>query len=343
MLRVEQAVVRFGTHAALAGIDIEVGATETVVVLGPSGCGKSTLLRAIAGLEPLTSGRIEWDGTDLAGVAPHRRRFGLMFQDYALFPHRDVRGNVEFGLRMTGAPTAARAARVREVLALVGLEGYEARRVATLSGGEQQRVALARSLAPSPRLLMFDEPLGALDRSLRERLLDQLQELIERAALPVLYVTHDHDEAFALADRVVVMRAGRVVQSGSPAAVWESPADEWTARFLGFGPAVDAPVEHGVARTAWGAFAVPANVTNGLARVVLRPGAVRLDAGSLCRGVVHRRGFAGDHVALTVEVDGAPPVDVRAPLAGAPEPGTTVGLAVAADGALVYAPRVSSD
>jgi thiamine transport system ATP-binding protein len=266
-----------------------------------------------------------------------------MFQDYALFPHRDVRGNVEFGLRMAGMAAAARGDRVQAVLALVGLEGYESRRVATLSGGEQQRVALARSLAPSPRLLMFDEPLGALDRSLREHLLGQLQELIERAALPVLYVTHDHDEAFALADRVVVMRAGQVVQSGRPAEVWQAPLDEWTARFLGFGPVVDAPVEHGVARTAWGGFPVPAAVANGLARVVLRPGAARLDPASSCTGVVHRRAFAGDHVALTVEVAGAPPLDVRAALATAPETGATVGVTVDADGALVYGARVSSE
>jgi thiamine transport system ATP-binding protein len=342
MLRVENAVVRFGAHAALAGVDIEVGATETVVVLGPSGCGKSTLLRAIAGLEPLTAGRIEWDGGDLAGLAPHRRRFGLMFQDYALFPHRDVRGNVEFGLRMAGLAPGARADRVRAVLDLVGLEGYESRRVATLSGGEQQRVALARSLAPSPRLLMFDEPLGALDRSLREHLLDQLQELIERAALPVLYVTHDHDEAFALADCVVVMRAGQVVLSGAPAAVWRAPVDEWTARFLGFGPTVDAPVERGSARTAWGAFPVPNDVTDGLARVVLRPGVARLDASSARTGVVRRRAFAGDHVSLTVEIAGAPPLEVRASLADAPDTGTTVGVAIDPDGALVYGPRVSS-
>jgi thiamine transport system ATP-binding protein len=257
MLEVEGAVVRYGSHAALDGVDLEVGPSETVVVLGPSGCGKSTLLRAVAGLEPLVAGQVRWHGADLDGVAPHERRFGVVFQDYALFPHRDVRGNVEFGLRMANVAPEQRAERVAQLLRLVGLEGYDARRVATLSGGEQQRVALARALAPQPRLLMFDEPLGALDRALRERLLDELRALLETAGLPALYVTHDHGEAFALADRLVVMRAGRVVQAGPPEAVWQRPVDEWTATFLGFGPAVDAPVVDGAARTAWGDVPAP--------------------------------------------------------------------------------------
>ena len=160
------------TTAAVDGVDLEVGAGETVAILGPSGCGKTTLLRAIAGLQPLTAGRISWDGEDLAPVPPHQRRFGLMFQEYALFPHRDVAGNVEFGLRMAGvgrderAPAGRRGARARRASPI-----SRDRRVAGLSGGEQQRVALARALAVEPRLLMLDEPLGALDRPWRERLL----------------------------------------------------------------------------------------------------------------------------------------------------------------------------
>jgi thiamine transport system ATP-binding protein len=336
VLRVEGASVRFGAHTALGGVDVEVADGETVVVLGPSGCGKSTLLRAVAGLEPLAAGRITWDGVDLAGVAPHERRFGLMFQDYALFPHRDVRGNVEFGLRMAGTRPAERAARVAEVLALVGLEGYGDRRVGTLSGGEQQRVALARALAPAPRLLMFDEPLGALDRELRERLLEELQALLATGGLPALYVTHDHDEAFALADRVVVMRAGLVVQAGTPDDVWRVPIDEWTARFLGFGPAIDATVTGGVAQTPWGDVSAPNTFPDGVARVVLRPGAVRADPRSTCTGVVRRRTFGGDHVALGVQVGDAPLVDVRAAPADAPDVGATLGITIDPHGALVY-------
>jgi thiamine transport system ATP-binding protein len=336
VLRIEGAIVRYGARTAVAGVDVSVGAGETVVVLGPSGCGKSTLLRAVAGLEPLAGGRITWEGSDLTGVAPHERRFGLMFQDYALFPHRDVRGNVEFGLRMAGIGAAERSARVAEVLALVGLEGYGDRRVATLSGGEQQRVALARALAPAPRLLMFDEPLGALDRELRERLLEELQALLATGALPALYVTHDHDEAFALADRVVIMRAGLVVQAGTPDAVWRAPVDEWAARFLGFGPAIDAPVSGGVAQTPWGDADAPDAISDGVARVVVRPGAVRLDSRSTCTGVVRRRTFGGDHVTLGVEVVGAPLVDVRASPIDPPDVGAVLGITIDSGGALVY-------
>jgi thiamine transport system ATP-binding protein len=338
MLAVEGAVVRFGAQAVLDEMRLAVGAGETVVVLGPSGCGKSTLLRAVAGLQPLDAGRVVWDGTDITRLAPHQRRFGLMFQDYALFPHRDVRRNVEFGLRMAGMRAPARAARVDEVLATVGLAGYEDRRVGTLSGGEQQRVALARSIAPAPRLLMLDEPLGALDRALRERLLDELRGLLEVAGLPALYVTHDHGEAFALADRVVVMRDGRVVQAGTPETVWRHPADEWVATFLGFGPSVDAAVRDRRACTPWGPVPVPGALgASERVRVVLRPGGVRIDPASPVRGVVRRSTFSGDHVALGVEVPGAPTVVVR--VAGrAPTVGEEVALAIDPEGGLVYGP-----
>ncbi len=214
---------------------------EIVCLLGPSGCGKSTLLRIVAGLEVPDAGRVIFAGVDLAETPAHRRGFGLMFQDYALFPHRDVAANVAFGLRMQGRPPAEIAARVREMLALVNLAGYERRRVVELSGGEQQRVALARSLTPRPRLLMLDEPLGALDRSLREQLMNELRVILKGVGVTALYVTHDQEEAFAVADRVLIMRAqleagegGRVEQEGTPQAVYRRPATEYVARFLGF-------------------------------------------------------------------------------------------------------------
>jgi thiamine transport system ATP-binding protein len=334
MLRVEALTVEFGAHRVLDGVDLDVGVGETVVVLGPSGCGKSTLLRVIAGLEPAAAGRVRWDGADITHLAPHERRFGLMFQDYALFPHRDVAGNVEFGLRMAGWRETDRARRVAEVLALVGLEGYGRRRTATLSGGEQQRAALARALAPAPRLLMLDEPLGALDRVLRERLLEELRTLLDIAAVPALYVTHDHDEAFALAERIVVMREGRVVQAGTPAAVWAAPVDAWTARFLGFGPQVDARVEGGAVVTPWGSAAVSGG--DGDVTAVLRPDAVRLDGDGAARGTVQRRTFAGDHVDLLVAVEGAPDVVVRAPVDAAAGTGDRVAISVDSGGVLVY-------
>jgi thiamine transport system ATP-binding protein len=217
----------------LDGVDLGVEPGETVALLGPSGSGKSTLLRAIAGLEPPDAGRILFAGDDLSGVPPHRRGFGFMFQDGALFPHRDVRGNVEFGLRMAGMRAAERDARVDEVLALVGLTGLGARRVAKLSGGEQQRVALARTLAPRPRFVMLDEPFGSLDRLLHDRLVEDVRALLRAADLPALVVTHDHDEAAALADRVALLREGRVVQQGTITELMSAPRNDWVAAFLG--------------------------------------------------------------------------------------------------------------
>ena len=336
MLRVEQAVVEFGGSAAVDGVDLEVGEAETIAILGPSGCGKSTLLRAIAGLQPLTRGRISWDGEDLAPVPPHRRRFGLMFQEYALFPHRDVAGNVEFGLRMAGVGRDERKRRVTEVLDLVGLSNLRDRRIAGLSGGEQQRVALARALAVEPRLLMLDEPLGALDRPWHARLLAEIRSLLDRAHLPAIYVTHDHEEAFALADRVVMMRKGRVVQAGPASEVWQQPVDEWTADFLGFGPGVDAAVRVDGIATPWGVLPVPAPAGAGVAvRVVLRPDAARLDASGPVPGSVTGRAFAGDHTELTV-VSGGVPLNIRTPERGAPEVGATVHVAVDPECVLVY-------
>ena len=232
-LSVEDLDVRFDGAAALRGASLDVAAGETLALLGPSGCGKSTLLRAIAGLQRLAGGRVLLDGRDLAGVPPHRRGIGLMFQDHALFPHRDVAGNIGFGLRMTGVPRLERARRVAELLALVGLDGLGERSVETLSGGEQQRVALARALAPHPRVLLLDEPLGSLDRPLHDRLLAELAELFARLEQTVLYVTHDVTEAFALGDRVAVMRAGRIEQAANPDELWSRPANAWVARFLG--------------------------------------------------------------------------------------------------------------
>ncbi len=200
--------VRYGDVVALDGVDVDVPRGEVLSVLGPSGSGKSTLLRVIAGLEPTAAGSVHWGGDDLTHVPPHLRRFGLMFQDHALFPHRDVADNVEFGLRMQRRPRTEVEARSNAALARVGLDGYQHRRVHELSGGEQQRVALARAIAPEPRLLMLDEPLGSLDRELRDRLMVELRTLFVDLGLTAIFVTHDHDEAFAVADRVLLMRGG---------------------------------------------------------------------------------------------------------------------------------------
>ncbi|MCB0060951.1 MAG: ABC transporter ATP-binding protein [Caldilineaceae bacterium] len=218
----------------LNDISLRMAEGEVLCLLGPSGCGKSTLLRIIAGLETADTGTLTLDGRDLTSIPVHRRHFGLMFQDFALFPHRTVAENVAFGLRMAGMARKAIAARVAEVLALVALEGYEDRSIFALSGGERQRVALARSLAPNPRLLMLDEPLGSLDRTLRDELVTELRSILKAIHVTALYVTHDQQEAFTIADRLVVMRKGEIEQIGAPAVVYQQPASAFVARFLGF-------------------------------------------------------------------------------------------------------------
>jgi ABC-type Fe3+/spermidine/putrescine transport system ATPase subunit len=233
MLEVRDIWKGYDGQPLLCGVSFTVEAGETICLLGPSGSGKSTLLRIIAGLEKPQRGQVLWDGRDLAKVPVHRRNFGLMFQDYALFPHRSVAENVAFGLRMQGVPPQEIATQVLDALDRVNMAGFARRRVTDLSGGEQQRVALARALAPNPRLLMLDEPLGALDRALKEQVEGDLRRLLHQEKMPAIYVTHDQDEAFAVADRLVLLNHGHVVQSGSPAEVYERPASPWVARFLG--------------------------------------------------------------------------------------------------------------
>ncbi|HEU5306547.1 MAG TPA: ABC transporter ATP-binding protein [Acidimicrobiia bacterium] len=321
MLELSALTVSYDGFVAVAGVDLEVRDGEIVCILGPSGSGKSSLLRAVAGLEPDARGRVAWDGADLARVPPHRRGFGLMFQDHVLFPHRDVHGNVAFGLRMQRLPRAEIETRTRDALALVGLSGFERRRIRELSGGEQQRVALARALAAEPRLLMLDEPLGALDRALRERLVTELRSLFVRLGLTTLFVTHDHDEAFALADRLVVMHEGRIEQIGTPAAVWQRPANAFVAQFLGW------------------------NVTSAFSGrcSAVRPEDIRVvppGAPGGVVGTVSARTFRRDHFLLVVHVDdpdGAEPVQVQVSVHAGwiPDIGERVGLA--AEGLVVLA------
>jgi ABC-type Fe3+/spermidine/putrescine transport system ATPase subunit len=217
----------------LNGISFKVQSGNTLCLLGRSGSGKSTLLRIIAGLESPDEGEILWNGTNITDVPTHKRNFGLMFQDYALFPHRNVFENVSFGLQMNDTPTSEISVLVESALKQVNLLGLEKRGVTDLSGGEQQRVALARALAPRPRLLMLDEPLSALDRTLRMELQEELRDVIKKSGVPAIYVTHDQEEAITLADELVIMRDGRIEQTGKPEQIYASPSNRWVAEFLG--------------------------------------------------------------------------------------------------------------
>lgn len=235
----------------LDDISFELDRGETICLLGASGSGKSTLLRIIAGLEDPNSGSILFNGMDLASTPPHLRDFGLVFQDYALFPHLNVYDNIAFGLRMRHLGQSEIAERVANSLELVNLSGFEKRQVTDLSGGEQQRVALARALAIRPRLLMFDEPLGALDRALREDLLNELRMILHNTDIPAIYVTHDQEEAFTLADRVLILHDAEIVREGTPADVWANPGSAYVAGFLGLGNVLDGEVVEEVQSGAW--------------------------------------------------------------------------------------------
>jgi len=232
-LEISGVTVRFesaGNRVAVDDVSLDIGTGEVLGILGPSGSGKSTLLRAICGLETLAAGTVLWDGADITDLAVHERGFALMFQDGQLFTHQSVTQNVGYALRVRRLPAAAR---VDELLALVGLAGFGDRRVTSLSGGEQQRVALARSLAASPRLLLLDEPLSSLDRELRERLARDLRSILTATKQTAIFVTHDQDEAFAICDRVAIIIDGRLVQVGTPAQVRLAPASAAVASFLG--------------------------------------------------------------------------------------------------------------
>ena len=229
-LHAENLRVSFEGKPAVDGVSLDVADGETLGLLGPSGSGKSTLLRAICGLEALDSGRVVWNGDDLTAVPVHERGFALMFQDGQLFSHQTVAQNIGYALRVRRLPQEDRVA---HLLQLVGLTDFGDRRVTELSGGEQQRVALARSLAADPRLLLLDEPLSSLDRELRVRLASDLRGILENTAQSSLFVTHDQDEAFAVSDRVAILMAGRIVQVGTPHEVRSAPASPAVSRFLG--------------------------------------------------------------------------------------------------------------
>ena len=356
-LEIRQVSVQLGGGAVLAEVSLAAEAGEIVALLGPSGCGKTTLLRVIAGLQPHT-GEVRWQGEPLAAVPAHRRGFGLVFQDQALFPHLSVARNVAFGLRTQAQGRAARADRVGELLDLVGLSGFGERPVDALSGGEAQRVALARALAPRPRLLMLDEPLAGLDRPLREQLLIDLPRILRALRQTALFVTHDLEEALAVADRVAVMRAGRIKQVAAPRALYESPASVFVARFLGRanilrGTVRGAPSERSL-KTAIGPLPYTGPAPPGApGAVLIRPEQINLTAGPpppaaasgntlSLRGTLQATSYRGVTTLATVAVG---PVTLQALVTGArqlPAAGTPVTLTFAPQTAVVPLTDASS-
>ena len=303
MLQCLRLSVFFDETPALDAVNLTVHDGEIVAVMGPSGCGKTTLLRAVAGLQSLDIGTISWNGRSLHRTPPHERGFGLMFQDYALFPHLDVKGNIEFGLRMRGLTAPQRTARVKEMLRTVGLDDYADRKVHELSGGEQQRVALARTLAPSPRLILLDEPIGALDRTLREHLIAEMRDIFRRLGVTALYVTHDRDEAFAIADTVAVMNHGRLVRKGTPEEIWRDPQNEYVSRLLGFDTIVTARAHNGWLDLGWAR--IPGDLPKGEHSLAIPSHAIVVQKNGSAEGRVHSVTYRAGNYTVAIDVGSA--------------------------------------
>ncbi len=300
----------------LKGIDFRVGSGETFCLLGRSGSGKSTLLRIIAGLESADEGNVLWNGQSMNQVPAYQRSFGLMFQDYALFPHMNVSENVAFGLRMQNKTRTEISVSVKAALELVNMGAFSERSVTDLSGGEQQRIALARALAPQPRLLMLDEPLAALDRALRMELQEELRTLLHKTGIPAIYVTHDQEEALLLGDRVAILADGVIEQAGKPEEVYQAPRNRKVAEFLGLANFIEGKVisvEPLTVKTACGDFEpgicqrkaihLGEEVTLLIKSAVISNGTVG-ETINLLSGVVRKCVFRGEEYKLSVVLEG---------------------------------------
>ncbi len=333
-LLLEGLVKRFDGTVAVDGVSLALERGEILALLGPSGSGKTTTLRMLAGFEAPDAGRVVVDGEDVTRTDPVARRFGMVFQHYALFPHLDVGGNIGFGLESIGVRGAELERRVTRALELVDLAGFERRRIGQLSGGQQQRVALARALAPEPRVLLLDEPLSNLDPALRERTRREVRELIHRVGITTVLVTHEQDEAFELGDRVAVLQAGRLEQVGTPDELYAAPANLFVGRFIGRSGTVPATVlgagQRGTRVVLEGVeweFADGAGHPPGPALLLVRPEAIRLTepvSGALAATVTGRR-FVGPSALFALLTDGGAPLEVLAP-AGAVRAGQRVGI-----------------
>jgi len=329
-LRLEGVRKRFGGQVAVAGVTLEVRPGETLVLLGPSGCGKTTLLRIVAGLERPDAGQVLFGERDVTGVPVRQRGVGMVFQSYALFPHLTVADNVAYGLRARGVAEADVTRRVADALALVDLVGRERHYPAQLSGGQQQRVAIARALVVRPALLLLDEPFGALDLKLRRRMQLELRGVLRRAGATALHVTHDQEEALALADRVAVMRDGRVEQIGAGEEVYARPRTAFVASFLGEANLLPVETGSGAVRVVLGDARVPMRTTGSGTLACLRPEHLRLSdeaGGAQPRGTVRSAVFLGEATVYEVALGGVT-LKARVP-AGAGDPlvvGREVGI-----------------
>ena len=295
---VDRLAKHYGPVQALVGVSLKVRRGEFLSMLGPSGCGKTTLLRAIAGFIEPSSGEISIDGKVMNAVPPNRRPVNTVFQNYALFPHMTVWENVAFGPRRRGVPRAEIAGQVDEVLAMVGMEGFGDRYPRALSGGQQQRVALARAIVNRPRVLLLDEPLGALDLKLRKRMQVELKRLHERLGLTFIYVTHDQEEALAMSDRIAVMKDGEIVQLGTGEEIYRDPVSRYVADFIGEANLIDCMAEaSGVVRLAPGGAALPYSSTAaGPTTLMVRPEDIRVGETGTGGGIVSIRGAVRDKV-----------------------------------------------
>ena len=334
---------RLGGRAILDAIDLTVRPGEFFSLLGPSGCGKTTSLRLVAGFDEPDAGLVLVDGQDMAGVPPYRRDVNTVFQSYALFPHLTVAGNVAFGLQMQSVPRPEIARRVDEALAMVRLEGFGDRRPTQLSGGQQQRVALARAIVRRPKVLLLDEPLGALDLKLRRGMQIELKRLQRRLSTTFVYVTHDQEEALTMSDRIAVMDRGRVVQVGAPADLYERPATRFVADFLGEANLLDAQTAAGGVYVAGALLRLAAEDSPSPGtRVTLcvRPERVTLaDAGEGIPGTVEETIYAGSEVKYVVRLADGQPLAVRGPADAPRRPGEKVVARFAPEHARVLEPR----
>lgn len=323
----------FGNTQALDEISFDVDEGEIVALLGPSGCGKSTLLAVIAGLELPDHGDVRWNNISLASTPSHLREFGLMFQDFALFPHMNAYANVAFGLKMAHINPKQIEQRVHEMLGLVGLPDFSLRDVNTLSGGEQQRIALARALAPHPRLLMLDEPLGSLDRNLRERLVVDLKSILHKMNQTAVYVTHDQEEAFTIADRIILMNSGRIEQIGTPQEIYNDPATIFVARFLEMTNFIPATIQNqdGKRRaiSSIGNFPIASSL-EGKVEILIRSDMARLDDTGpiVLRGLFTGVSFRGSRQRISLLVNRIPMSFDFPSLVALPNVGAVITLSI---------------